>query len=104
MSNRVPQQQREPRMPAHFVWIFNGPGGKFPGGVFESLELAENWIRDNRLTGVLTRYPLNLGSYDWAKANGLVSKQLETRADADFIGSFSSASFEHFHYTDGAKG
>ena len=85
------------------VWIFNGSKGKFPGGIFSRLDIAEQWIRDNQLNGVLTRYPLDIGSFDWAKAEGLVSEKLESRTDSEFIGSFSSASFEHYHYEDGGK-
>lgn len=86
-----------------FVWIFNGSKGKFPGGVFRSLNIAENWIRSHRLTGVLTGYPLDIGSFEWANANGLVSSKAKAQADRDFIGSFSSASFEHYHYEAGEK-
>src|SRR5688572_24367025 len=90
-------------MDERFVWIFNGPRGHFPGGVFTSVKLAEAWIRANRLTGCLTRYPVNTGSYDWAVEQGLVNEKLAARAaaDPDFIGSFSSASFEHRHYEAG---
>jgi hypothetical protein len=86
-----------------FVWVFNGQKGRFPGAVFLNLDKAEDWIRTNSLTGVLTRYPLECGSYDWALKNGLVSKQLADRATNDFIGSFSSASFEHYHYESGER-
>lgn len=88
-------------MATEYVWIFNGPKGKFPGGVFSQLGIAEQWIRENHLTGMLTRYPLDVGSFDWAKDNGLVSEKLDGRADSDLIGSFSSASFEHYHYENG---
>lgn len=90
-------------MPNEFVWIFNGSKGKFPGGVFKSLELAEQWISANKLTGVLTQYPLDVGSYDWAKNNNLLSKKIKSKAEPEFIGSFSSASFVHFHYEEGKR-
>jgi hypothetical protein len=85
------------------VWIFSGAKGRFPGGVFSSLDLAERWIRKNKLTGVLTKYPLDIGSFDWAKANGMVSDIAGRKPEEEdqFIGSFSSASFDHFHYEQG---
>jgi hypothetical protein len=86
-----------------FAWIFCGPKGRFPGGVFLSLHKAESWVAHHKLTGVLTRYPLDMGSFDWAEANGFVNERLLSKADPDFIGSFSSASFEHFHYEDGVR-
>lgn len=89
--------------PEQCVWIFCGPKGKFPGGVFLSLEKAESWVAQNRLTGVLTRYPLDVGSFDWALSNGFVNERVLSRADPDFIASFSSASFEHYHYENGIR-
>ena len=93
----------EMNQPDQFAWVFCGPEGRFPGGVFLSLEKAETWVAENQLTGVLTRYPLDMGSFDWARANGLVNERLLSKADPDFIGSFSSASFEHFHYENGVR-
>ena len=74
-------------------------GGRFPGGVFTSKEKAEPWISKNCLTGVLTKYPVDVGSFDWAKLHNVVGTMRVP--DPDFIGSFSSASFEHFHYEVG---
>lgn len=41
------------------VWIFNKNNANFSGGVFSGLDLAESWIKENSLTGILTQYPLN---------------------------------------------
>jgi hypothetical protein len=83
------------------VWIFNGSKGKFPGGVFTDLEKAKLWIRKNALTGVLTRFPLDVGSYEWADSQGIISLALKEKATPEFIASFSNAGFEHFHFEDG---
>lgn len=82
------------------VWVFNG-GGSFPGGVFTCLETAEAWISANRLTGVLTAYPLDTGIYDWATSKGYFMPKRDDQKSPDFIGRFSSASQEHYHYEDG---
>jgi hypothetical protein len=37
---------------------------------FTVKELAERWIGDHGLTGMLTEYPLDMGVYDWAVAKG----------------------------------
>ncbi|WP_395736540.1 hypothetical protein [Prosthecobacter sp.] len=84
-----------------FVWIFNGAKGRFPGGVFRLRDQAESWIAEHSLTGVLTRYPVDVGSYDWAVKNGHIKPKDEH--DSNFIGSFSSASFEHHHYENGLR-
>lgn len=45
------------------VWVFNGPRRYpgFPSAVFSDLESAEKWIQDNKATGTLTEYPVNIG-------------------------------------------
>lgn len=87
------------------VWIFNKNNSRFSGGVFAELMLAEEWIRKNKLTGVLTKYPLNQGTLDWAIANDAHSikpeKLEEKRKQPNFIGSFTTAMQEHFHYENG---
>jgi hypothetical protein len=85
------------------VWVFNGAGGHFPSGVFSRVELAEAWIRQNRLTGTLTRYPVDLGAYDWAVSKGYFTASKPEQAVPEFIGRFSAANQEHYHYEDGAR-
>jgi len=83
------------------VWIFNGEGSRFPGGAF--LDKAEAWIRVNKLTGMLTLYPLNEGAYDWAVRNNFFTPQNEKEKSPGFMGSFTSAGQEHYHYLNGEQ-
>jgi len=83
------------------VWIFNGQNSRFPSGVFTSKELADIWIKKHRLTGVLTLYPLDQGTYDWAIEKELFTPKKEHEFSSAFIEKFSSASQEHHHYLDG---
>ena len=82
------------------VWVFNG-GGDFPAAVFTARELAETWIARHRLTGVLTKYPLDVGVYEWAIECGAFKPQRPDQSGPQFIGGFSSASLEHYHYFGG---
>jgi len=89
-------------LPEKHVWIFNGNEGRFPGGVFTSRDLAESWISAGKLSGILTAYPLDEGSFDWALRNRLITGRAKERGDdSSFVGSFSSAAQEHFHYENG---
>ncbi len=89
-------------VPENCVWIFNGDGGHFPGGVFTSRSGAEEWIARHKLTGVLTAYPVDEGCFEWALRHDLITGRARDRgSDPTFVGSFSSASQEHLHYTDG---
>lgn len=89
-----------------FVWIFNNHSS-LSGGVFSQLEKAEHWILTNKLSGMLTQYPLDTGVWDWAKENDLHNIKAEKVAiksqDADFIAGFTTASQEHYHYEDGVR-
>ena len=83
------------------IWVFNGAGGRFPGGVFRTLAAAEAWIARHSLIGILTAYPLDRGAHEWAVEQGIfpVDKVL----DASAIGRFTSASQAHHHYEDGVR-
>jgi hypothetical protein len=84
---------------SEFVWVFNGGGGAFPSGVFSTREKAEAWIGKNRLTGVLTKYPLNEGAWDWAVREGHFKPTREDQKTPRFIQRFACGE-EHYHYGD----
>ncbi len=84
-----------------FVWVFTGPRAQFPSGVFSSRENAESWIAVNRLSGLLTGYPLDSGAYDWAVSRGYFSAKRPDQQSAAFIGGFTSARMPHVHYEKG---
>ncbi|MCH2043649.1 MAG: hypothetical protein MK212_05865 [Saprospiraceae bacterium] len=88
-----------------YIWVFNAACSRYSGGNFENLADAEHWIQQNKLTGVLSKYPLNMGVLDWAIANDIVNMKPEKLAlkqkDPNFVGGFTSASMEHHHYENG---
>ncbi|HEY1174204.1 MAG TPA: hypothetical protein VGH19_22755 [Verrucomicrobiae bacterium] len=86
------------------VWVFNGAKSRFPSGVFTQRELAETWIRKHKLTGTLTAYPLDVGVYDVAVEKGWFKPEREEQHTSEFIGRFSAAQQEHYHYEDGELG
>ena len=90
------------------VWIFHESTSKYSGGVFESLIDAEDWIKKNKLNGMLTKYPLNSGVFDWAIENDMHNiksdKVKDKASNPKFVGGFTTASQEHYHYQDGHLG
>ncbi len=84
------------------VWVFNG-GGRFPAAVFTTREKAEAWITANRIGGTLTKYPLDVSVYDWAQSGGYFVPKRDDQRTPQFIGQFSSASQEHYHYDSGRQ-
>lgn len=81
------------------IWAFQGNGARFPSGIFSNRAAAEEWISVHTLNGVLTAYPLNAGIYEWATREGYFTPKKPI--GSDFVGSFSSAYQEHYHYADG---
>lgn len=86
------------------VWVFHGINGRFTSGVFESKSLAVEWIAKHKLSGTLTEYPLNTGAFDWATDLGYFIPKKDGHKTPEYIGKFSSASQDHYHYTDGQEG
>lgn len=90
-----------------FVWVFNGCTSKgiagFPSGVFDTLELAECCIQSNKLSGTLTKYPIDTLVYDYAISNGWFTPKKDYQKEPSFIQKFSSPYLEHYHYENGKE-
>jgi hypothetical protein len=83
------------------VWVFVGSGARLPSGVFSSLDSAKRWIALHALSGLLTKYPLDMGAWDWAIANQYFRLKGPHQNTSAFIGGFTSARMEHYHFQDG---
>lgn len=104
LSERLPVaegRRTAQAMSSGAVWVFKAPRATFPGAVFSSLDRARTWIAHHRLTGILTAYPVDQGVYDWATSQGLYPA--DKPANAAFIGSFTSAHQEHYHFEEDAE-
>ncbi|MDM1298325.1 hypothetical protein HXZ94_07395 [Empedobacter falsenii] len=77
------------------IYVFNGLNASFPSAVFSSYENAEQWIKQHRLSGTLTAYPLDISAYDWAVENKYFKPKSESDQSAKFISRFSSAYLQH---------
>lgn len=85
------------------VWVFHGAGSQFTSGVFSSMGTATEWIEKHGLTGALTKYPVDVGVYDWANKNGLFTVKKDHETSTKFIQRFTTASQEHYHFEDGKR-
>jgi hypothetical protein len=83
------------------LYVFNGNNSVFPSGLFTEHELAVNWIKLNKLSGVLNVYPVNIGLYDWAIENNLFAIKNDNQRKPSFIERFSCAELEHYHFDNG---
>lgn len=87
-------------MDKNFIWVFNGDIGHFPSAIFRDKERAVQWIRENSLSGILTRYPIDIPVFDWAIKNGFFTPNNEQQG-AKTKANFSSSYLEHYHFTNG---
>lgn len=80
-----------------YIWVLNC-GGSFPCGIFETKEQAEKVIKKFRIKGVLTKYPIDELIYEYEMKKGNFIPKNELQKTPKFIGNFSSAYLEHYHY------
>jgi hypothetical protein len=85
------------------TWVFVASGAMFPGGLFSTLDAAEEWITRHELTGVLTLYPVDIGAYDWAVQRGAFTPKKPQHTSSHFVGRFTSALMQHHHYENGRR-
>lgn len=86
------------------VYLFHSlNNSRFCGAVFSEIAIAEKWILKHKLTGLLTEYPVDNGVYDWAIEKHLLTVKKDKESSPEFIGGFSTASQQHFHYEDGIR-
>jgi hypothetical protein len=87
------------------LWLFNAPRPGawfgFPSGVFVALEDAERWVARGALSGALTRYPVDIGVYDWAVGHALFVPAAPAHRSPSFVGGFSSSRQERRYYHNG---
>jgi hypothetical protein len=85
------------------IWVFHGEDAMFASAVFTEQSLAEAWIKQHSLSGVLTEYPLDVGIYEWVISKGYWKPKFPSHKSARFIGRFTSASQKHDHYRNGER-
>lgn len=83
------------------VWVFKGEGADFPAAVFSERRLAESWIDEHKVSGVLTEYPLDKSALAWALENGHFKEKGERHRLQTFVQCFTSGSQAHHHYEHG---
>lgn len=79
------------------VWVFQGVGGRFASGVFETRAQAEAWIHRHGLEGLLTRYPVGISALDWAIEHAGFEPKADKLQNPRFIQTFTGG-HEHYHY------
>lgn len=83
------------------VWLFHGDGARYAAGVFATKKDAMTWVAQHRLSGLLTEYPLGVGAYDHAVAQGWFLPTKDHHGSPAHIAHFSPGRTEHVHLRDG---
>jgi hypothetical protein len=84
-----------------YMYVFTGNKSIFPVGIFNEFELASQNIEKYKLSGILTKYPININLYEWALDNNFLEIKNESQKNPKFIEQFSCASTEHYHFEEG---
>lgn len=85
------------------AWVFLGEGARIPSGIFSDEEKAKEWIASNRLTGLLSEFPVDMGVLDWAIRYAGFNPSDEKRADPSYVARFTSGAVKHFHFENGSR-
>jgi hypothetical protein len=83
------------------IFVFNGENANFALGIYSTKEKALDFIVTNKLSGVLTKYPLDIDVYNWTIEEDFFKVKNEQQKTAKFIQNFSSAYLEHWHIENG---
>ena len=83
------------------VFLFRAENAVFTSAVFSSFKLAQKWVYNNSLTGVVIEYPLNISTYDWSIKKGYFTIKTAIDRSPIFIGNFVSAYQIQWHFKDG---
>ncbi|MCK0203180.1 hypothetical protein MWN41_09170 [Ornithobacterium rhinotracheale] len=84
-----------------YIWIFQGNQAGFPSAVFSTKEKALVWIETNKVSGILTEYPIDISVYEWTIEKDYFTPKKEHQKTPDFISRFSSTSLKHHHFKEG---
>ena len=85
-----------------FVWVFNGNNTSFPSAVFKTEESAIQWIKEHKLSGTLTQYPLGISAYDHAINTDQFKVRKEHEKTSRFMVTFSPRT-PHSHWDNGVN-
>lgn len=83
------------------VFLFKAENAVFTSAVFTSFKLAQSWIYQNSLSGLLIEYPVNISTYDWAIQKGYFKVRNMIDISPVFMGSFVSAYQIQWHFRHG---
>lgn len=84
------------------IWVFHGTGAQFSSGVFKNKGLAEESIRVNKLSGVLSEYPIDILCYDYAIEHNYFTPSKPDHFEPKIKQRFSPP-LDHYHYEEGEK-
>ena len=86
-----------------YMWVVQGSRASFPSAIFSSKEKAVQWIEKYKISGMLSKYPIDISIYDWTIMKGFFKPKRDDQTTPDFIQSFSTVYIEDSQYVDGIE-
>ena len=53
-----------------YMWVVQGSRASFPSAIFSTKEKAVQWIEKYKISGMLSKYPIDISIYDWTIMKG----------------------------------
>ena len=86
-----------------YMWVVQGSRASFPSAIFSSKEKAVQWIEKYKISGMLSKYPIDISIYDWTILKGFFKPKRDDQKTPDLIQSFSTVYIEDSQYVDGIE-
>lgn len=87
----------------NIIYVFCGNNSIFPSAVFTTQKKAIHWIKENKLSGTLNNFPMDISVFDWAIKKEFFKVKNEYQKTPEFIQNFTCASMEHIHFENGKQ-
>ena len=53
-----------------YMWVVQGSRASFPSAIFSTKEKAVQWIEKYKISGMLSKHPIDISIYDWTIMKG----------------------------------
>lgn len=83
------------------VRIFHGDGVRYASAVFQTEPEALSWAKNQRVSGLLTEYPVGDGSFHIALKQQMFKPSKPHHGTPEHVASFSPGWTRHIHLIDG---
>lgn len=83
-----------------YCWVFHGQSVGNASAIFSTFIKASEWCQENRVSGILSKYPIDIALYDWAASKHGFKRHVSDAGKEDFT----EGGQQHIHFEQGTSG